>query len=132
MAQMSEGVADLLRAAQIAPRGFAKIVLGALESYRGINKQVDAMLAHKADITKIVESYTGDGTFKVKIDKDPKAMKLTVRLTGKSVSEVVPFGVVIPMGAVGWLMLAREPDAMPPPPMLMPAPAPKPAPKPSK
>jgi hypothetical protein len=124
MAQMSDGVADLLRAAQIAPRGFAKIALGALESYRGANKQIDAMLAHKADITKIVESYTGDGSFKVKIDKDTKAMKLTVRLTGKSVSEVVPFGVVLPMAAVGVLFTRSDAatTAMPPPPMLMPAP----------
>jgi hypothetical protein len=125
MAQMSEGVADLLRAAQIAPRGFAKIVLGALESYRGINKQLDAIVTHKADITKIVDAYTGDGSFKVKIDKDPRALKLTVRLTGKSVSEVVPFGVVVPMGVIGFLT-ARSPATMPPPPapMQMPAPAP--------
>jgi hypothetical protein len=127
MAQVSEGVADLLKAAQIAPRGFAKIALGALESYRGVNKQVDAMLAHKADITKIVESYTGDGSFKVKIDKDPKALKLSVRLTGKSVSEVVPFGVVIPMAAVGFLFVEkRAPDTMTAPPMVMPEPMPAP------
>ena len=83
----------MLRAAQIAPRGFAKIAIGGLESYRGTDKQIDELLRHKADVCKIVETYTGDGNFQSTIDKDPKACKLTVRATGKSLSEVVPAGV---------------------------------------
>lgn len=110
MASISDGFVDILRAAQIAPRGFGKIVLGGLESYRG-NKQIDAILAHKADITKIVNAYTGDGLFKVKLDKDPKSLRLNVRLTGKSLSEVVPVGVLLPLGAWGALMKGRtEPE----------------------
>ena len=108
MASISDGVVDLLRAGQIAPRGFAKIVLGGLESYRGVNKQIDAIVDHKTDITKIVNTYTGDGAFKVKVDKDSKALKLAVRLTGKSVSEVVPVGVLVPMAAVGAFFAMRS------------------------
>jgi hypothetical protein len=124
MASISEGVADVFRAAQIAPRGFAKIILGGLDSYKGANKQVDALIAHKADVLKIVDTYTGDGSFKVKIDKDPKALKLNVRLTGKSLSEVLPLGVVVPMGAIGFLMVGRQ--ASPPEPMQMQMPMPAP------
>ena len=107
MAQLSDGIVDVLRAAQIAPRGFAKIALAALDSYKGLNKQVDTLLAHKADLNKLVASYTGDGQFKSKIDKDAKALRLNVRLSGKTLSEVVPVGVVLPMAAIGVLFKAR-------------------------
>jgi len=108
MAQMSEGVLDLLRAAQIAPRGIAKMVIGALESYRGTDKTVDEVIKRKADIMKIVESYTGDGNFKTKIDKNPAAMRLDVRATGKFLSEVVPAGVILPLAGVAMFSLRKE------------------------
>jgi hypothetical protein len=118
MAMMSDGVVDVLRAAQIAPRGFAKIAIAALDSYKGLNKQVDALLAHKADLNKLVATYTGDGQFKSKIDKDAKNLKLNVRLSGKSLSEVVPVGVVVPMAAIGFLVAGRAEST---PPMQIPA-----------
>ncbi|MBA3817757.1 MAG: hypothetical protein H0X17_02615 [Deltaproteobacteria bacterium] len=125
MHQMSEGMMELLRAAQIAPRGFAKIMMGALESYRGTNKQIDELIRRKADITKIIESYTGDGSFKVQIDKNPAALRLTARATGKYLSEVVPAGFFIPVGAFGWLMVGRPVKTpMPPPSSIATPPAP--------
>jgi len=107
MAQISEGTMDMLRAAQIAPRGFAKILMGALESYRG-NKQVDELIKRKADLWKIVESYTGDGNFKVAIDKYPATLRLTARATGKSLSDVVPAGMMLP-GAMFFLVSRSAP-----------------------
>ena len=146
MAQISEGAMDMLRAAQIAPRGMAKIMMGALDSYRGTNKQVDELIKRKADLWKIVESYTGDGNFKVAIDKNPTTLRLTARATGKSLSDVVPAGMLLP-GAMFMLVgkaTADTPMTMPatpsttqPPrlspnqkPVPKPAPAPKPAPRP--
>jgi len=127
MAQMSDGFVDVLRAAQVAPRGFAKIMLGGLESYKGSNKQVDELIKHKNDIEKIVSSYTGDGQFKAQIDKDPKTLKLTVRLTGKSLSEVMPLGGLLPIGAVSWLMLGKAEKHTSAPMMVAPPPPPPPA-----
>jgi hypothetical protein len=132
MAQMSEGVMDLLRASQIAPRGMAKILLGALDSYRG-NKQVDELVKHKADLWKIVESYTGDGNFKVAIDKNPATLRLTARATGKSLSEVIPAGLALP-GAMFMLFARSEPTPVPPPTQMPAAPprlSPKPQPRPN-
>jgi hypothetical protein len=126
MASLSDGMIDVLRSAQIAPRGFAKIALAALDSYKGVNPQVDALIAHKADLTKIVGSYIGDGQFKSKLDKDPKTMRVTVRLTGKSLSEVMPVGVVIPLMAIG-AFTARAAIVTPPPPPVS-TPAVRPAP----
>ncbi|HEU4732562.1 MAG TPA: hypothetical protein VFT22_31925 [Kofleriaceae bacterium] len=108
MELVSRGVLDVLRAAQIAPRGIAQIAMGAIDSYRGTSAQVDDLIKHKADIMKIVTSYTGDGNFKVAIKKDARAMRLDVRATGKSVSEVLPFGLVLPAAVVGFMTARAE------------------------
>lgn len=108
MTQVSDGAIDVLRAAQIAPRGFAKIALASLDSYKGRSTQVDELIAHKADLSKIISQFSGDGQFKAKTDKDAKNMKLTVRLTGKSLSEVLPAGVMMSLGAIGYLFTSRE------------------------
>lgn len=136
MAQMSEGAMDLMRAAQIAPRGFAKILLGGLESYRGTDKNVDALLARKADVMKIVEAYSGDGNFKVQIDKNPATLTLKARATGKSLSEVFPGSLILP--GMAWALIVRGgPDEMKssvstPAPIAVPPPRPAPRPAPRK
>lgn len=116
MTQFSEGAIELLRAAQVAPRGVAKIVLASLESYRGTHKELDAALARKADIQKLVTAFSGDGTFKAQVDKDPATLKLSVRLTGKSLSEVLPAGALIPLGFIGMYSSWREDSSVAPPP----------------
>jgi len=138
MAELSQGVIELMRAGQIAPRGFAKILLAGLASYRGTEKMIDEVLNRKADIMKIVESYSGDGNFKVKLDKNPATNRLDVRASGKTLSEVVPAGVLIPIGAFAafGMRSKHEMSSPPPPPMQIPAPGrpakpmpPPPAPK---
>ena len=135
MAEMSQGMIELLRAGQIAPRGLAKIVLAGLASYRGTEKMIDEVLNRKADIMKIVESYSGDGNFKVKLDKNPATNRLDVRATGKTLSEVVPAGAILPVGALTFFGM-RMRDTPPPAEMprsepvrpgkpMPPAPAPK-------
>ena len=116
-----------MRAAQIAPRGIAKMMLGGLESYRGTSKQIDDVLRRKAEVMKVVETYTGDGNFKQTITKDPKTLRLTVRAQGKSLSDVVPAGLALP--AVGFLFFGRSAkmEMSPPPTMVQPAPMQKPA-----
>jgi hypothetical protein len=111
MELVSNGLLDVLRAAQIAPRGIAKITMGALDSYRGTSAQIDDLIKHKVDIQKILEAYTGDGNFKVKSDKNVKALRLTVRATGKSISEVLPVGLLIPAAAIGFMQSQAKPEA---------------------
>lgn len=142
MAQISDGTMDLMRAGQIAPRGVAKILLAALESYRGVDRNVDELLRRKADVMKIVTSYTGDGNFKVKLDKNPATLRLDARATGKTLSEVVPAGLFVPLAALGYLTARPTPpppQQNPPlsqPPVHTPPPArggpPRPAPLPGK
>ncbi len=132
MAQICDGAVDILRAAQVAPRGMAKIVLGALESYKGTDKQIDELIRRKGDIWKIVDANTGDGQFKAQLDKDPKTLKLSVRLTGKSLSEVVPAGGLLPLGGFAWLFMMRGNDAMNEPASVRSSPVPPPLPPPAK
>jgi hypothetical protein len=113
MEQMSSGAIDLLRAAQIAPRGMAKIAMGALDAYQGKSPEVDDLIKRKADLGKLVEAYTGDGNFKVAVDKNPKTLRLSVRATGKSTSEVVPIGLVVPLGVLGYLIERGEAESKP-------------------
>jgi hypothetical protein len=108
MEQMSSGAIDLLRAAQIAPRGMAKIAVGALDAYQGKSPQVDDLIKHKADLLSLVDAYTGGGNFKVAVDKNPKALRLSVRATGKSASDVVPIGLVVPLGMLGYMIERNE------------------------
>lgn len=113
MEQMSSGVIDLLRAAQIAPRGMAKIAVGALDAYQGKAPQVDDLIKHKADLLKLVDAYTGDGNFKVAVDKNPKTLRLGVRATGKTASEVVPIGLLVPLGVLGYMIERGEAESRP-------------------
>lgn len=127
MTMMSEGTLELMRAAQIAPRAIAKITLGGLDSYKGTDKQIDQLIARKADVLKLVDSYTGDGTFKVSVNKDPAKLRLDVRATGKSLSEVISAGLFIPGIAWATLMRAKAPEPVPPMEQVQPAMPRKPA-----
>ncbi|MFN0250114.1 MAG: hypothetical protein ACKV2T_24735 [Kofleriaceae bacterium] len=130
MELMSQGVLELMKAGHIAPRGMAKLMLGGLESYKGTNRQIDDVLRRKAEVMKVVETYTGDGNFKQTITKDPKTLRLTVRAQGKSLSEVVPAGFLLPAGA--FLMLgSRGAEMGSKAPVMVAPPAPGPAPKPA-
>lgn len=102
----ADGAIDLMRACQIAPRGFAKLAIAYLDAYAGQSKELDEVIKHKAELLKIVEQYTGDGQFKATIDKDPKARSVTVHAIGTKLSDVLPFGFAIPAGAVAYLVLA--------------------------
>jgi hypothetical protein len=132
MAQICDGTIEILRAAQIAPRGMAKIVLGALDSYKGTSKQIDELIRRKGDIMKIVETNTGDGQFKAQLDKDPKTLKLSVRLTGKTLSEEVPAGWLLPLGGLAAVFMLRSSDMSEAPASVRTAPVPPPLPPPGK
>ena len=109
MIMMSEGLIEIMRAAQVAPRGIGKIVLGALESYRGESRELDQLLAAQGKIANAITGYTGDGLFKVSQVVDGKNLRVTVRATGKTLSEVVPAALLVPTLAWGLFTNAASP-----------------------
>jgi hypothetical protein len=108
MAMTLDGLVDLDRAAMIAPRGMAKILVASLDSYAG-DKEIDELIAHKDDLLKLVDEYTSDGKFKADTKKDDKALSVTVRLKGKSISDVVPVALMVP-GAMMFLGMREKHD----------------------
>lgn len=116
----ADGMIDLMRALQIAPRGYAKLVMAYIDLAAGKDKDIDELIKHKDDVLKIVDQFTGDGQFKAQIDKDAKAHSVVVHALGKKLSDVVPFGLAIPAGAVAYLVFAGGRSSstmqMPPPP----------------
>jgi hypothetical protein len=132
----SEGFIELMRAAHVAPRGIAKIAAAALDSYAGTSKEIDIAIAKKDELLKLVSDFTGDGKFKAAVTGTGKVV--SVRLSGKKLSDVLPIGFLAPAIGLGLYVQAQEkteiapigvkpapgkPAAKPAP--LKPAPAPK-------
>lgn len=99
----SDGIIDLMRAAHLAPRGVVKILMSLVDDVGGNDPEVAELKKHKADILKLLDQFTGDGKFKVKTDDDKKTFKLTVRASGKRLSDVVPVGFIVPMMWLGMM-----------------------------
>ncbi|MBP9089259.1 MAG: hypothetical protein KBG15_24265, partial [Kofleriaceae bacterium] len=112
MVMMSDGLIEVMRAAQVAPRGISKIVVAALDSYRGKSRELDQIIAAKGKIMSAITAYSGDGLFKVSQVVDAKSLRVTVRATGKTLSEVVPAALFVP--AVTWGMFMDAANAPPP------------------
>jgi hypothetical protein len=111
MGMFSDGLIDLMRAAQVAPRGISKILLSALDSYKGKAAIIDQLIANKAKISAALTSYVGDGQFKVTQSVDPKTMRVSVRATGKTLSEVLPVGFLGPVMGVGMWTVKSPPTS---------------------
>lgn len=97
MKLFSEGAVELMRAFQVAPRGAAKMAAAALDSYRGTSKELDEVIRRKADLLRLVDSFSGDGKFSATVNADPRALRLDVRATASSFSQVAPFGLMVPL-----------------------------------
>jgi hypothetical protein len=131
---VADGVVDLLRAAQIAPRGIANIAAAAIDSYAGKSKEIDVLIQRKGDLLALVSDFTGDGKFKAVVALNGR--QVSARLTGKKLSDVVPVAFLAPVIAAA-LYFQSEEKATPPAPPAKTAPrAPtrpaKPAPPPKK
>lgn len=112
MTEMSEGLVDLLHAAQVAPGGILKIALGALDSYRD-DKDLAPILRMRPQIERLLAQLASDGPFKAQVTPNPRTLRLDVRLTGKHVGFMLPAVMLAP--AAGFVFLARRAMPMPVP-----------------
>ena len=103
----SDGVIDLMRAAHLAPRGVIKVMMSVIGDMTGKSPELAELAKHEDDVLELLEQFTGDGKFKVKTDVDKKNFKVTVRASGKRLSEVLPIGFIAPMM---WLGASRASD----------------------
>ena len=107
MALAVDGTIDLMRAAQIAPRGAVELLVAALPSYSGTSDELDKIIAKKDDLIDLVDGFTGDGKFKATVKKDNKAKTVTVEANGKKLSDVLPVAVLVP-AVVGGLLVSGD------------------------
>jgi hypothetical protein len=112
---VSEGAVDLFRASHFAARGMAKLVLASLRSYAGKSPEIKAVVSHEADLMKLVAQFTGDGKFQADIKKQPKQRTVTVKATGKKISDVAPLAGLVPVfGVVGLFIVRSKVSSSPP------------------
>jgi hypothetical protein len=108
-----------------------------MESYRGTSKPLDQVIRRKDDLLKLVDSFSGDGKFAATVNTDPRTLRLDVRATAATFSQVAPFGLLVPFAGFAYFGF-RTVDSGPaimeqPSPQKPPSPpgkwAPKPQPK---
>lgn len=141
----SEGWIELMRAAHLAPRGMAELAVAALPSYAGTSPELDDAIKHKDQILAAVNELTGDGKFTATVTQ--KGSLVTVTTKGRRLTDVLPVGVAVGLGALGSMAFtgqpksavatpARPPMIAPPvrpttPKPTTPRPTPRPAPRPT-
>jgi hypothetical protein len=101
----SEGLIQLMRSTHLFTRGFAQLVLAGIDSYASQDKMVADLAKHKAELLKLVEQWTGDGNFTAKVDKQKADKTVTVTATGAKLTDVLPMGGLVPIGAAAFLVL---------------------------
>jgi hypothetical protein len=98
-----DGVVEMLRAGHHYLRAFARLGAAAVDSYAAADRQIAAIVAHKAEILALLDTTIGDGNFQVAIDKREAERRAGVRLTGKSLGDVLPMaGLVLPIAIVAY------------------------------
>jgi hypothetical protein len=101
----TEGAVTILRAGHLYLRGFARVGLAMVDSYP--DPTAAQLAAHKAELLKLIDTTTGDGNFTVGLDRKEAERRVALRLTGKSLSEVLPVaGLLVPAG-IGLAMMQR-------------------------
>ncbi len=95
----SEGWIELMRAAHLVPRGIIELAVAALPSYAGTSPELDEAIKHKDKLAAAVGELTGDGKFTATVAL--KGTLVTVTTKGRRLSDVLPLGGVIGLGAIG-------------------------------
>ncbi len=97
----SEGMLELMRAGHLGTRGLVRLVLAGLGSYSSQSPEIAAIERHQADILRVVEAFTGDGTFQAKVERDAAGKTVSVRAWDKELARVVPgVGAAVIAGAL--------------------------------
>jgi hypothetical protein len=101
----SDGLIQLLRAGHFMLRGLADVALAALESYAAKDPTIAKVVQHRDDILKIVGTWSGDGNFGAQVDKKDADRTVSVKLTGKTFSDVVPATALMLPGMMAFTLM---------------------------
>jgi len=126
----SEGLLDLMRASHLFGRAIARLVLSGVRTHARSQPKLQAIVAREKELLHLVDQLTGDGKFAASVSRGAAKNTVTVKATGRTLSQVVPIAGVIPLAAAGAFfgLAARKEATAPAPESPASAPAVAPAP----
>ncbi len=111
----SEGVLDLMRASHLFARAVARLVLSGIRTHARSQPKLAPIVAREKELLRLVDQLTGDGRFAASVSKNAAKNTVTVKATGRTLSQVVPVAGVFPLAAAGALFsLGMRKEAAPP------------------
>jgi len=111
----SEGLLDLMRASHLFARAFGRLVLSGVRTHARSEPKLAAIVAREKELLALLDSVTGDGRFAASVQKNGGKKMVTVKATGRKLSDVVPVvGVLVAAGA-GFALFERGRVETPPP-----------------
>jgi hypothetical protein len=113
----SEGLLDLMRASHLFARALARLILAGVRTHARNEPKLAAIVAREAELLKLVDSMTGDGRFAGSVQKNAAKNMVTVKATGRRLSEVVPVVGVLAAAGAGFAMFGArmKKEGVPPP-----------------
>ncbi len=127
----SEGLLDLMRASHLFARALGRLILSGIRTHARNEPKLAAIVAREKELLALLESVTGDGRFAASVQKNAGKNMVTVKATGRTLSQVVPAAGVLAAAGAGFAMFGmRKKEAMSPPfessqaPLATPAPIP--------
>jgi hypothetical protein len=100
----SEGLLDLMRSSHLFGRGMARLILAGIRAHARSMKQLAPIVAREKDLLRLVNQLTGDGRFAASVNRNAARNTVTVRATGRKLSDVVPAAGILPLAAAGALV----------------------------
>jgi hypothetical protein len=111
----SEGVLDLMRASHLFGRAIARLVLSGIRTHARSQPKLAPVVAREKELLRLVEQLTGDGRFAASVSKNAAKNTVTVKATGRTLSQVVPVAGVFPLVAAGaFFSLGMRKEVAPP------------------
>jgi hypothetical protein len=111
----SEGLLDLMRASHLFARALARLILSGVRTHARSEPKLAAIVAREKELLQLVDSATGDGRFAASVQKNAAKNTVTVKATGRRLSEVVPVVGVLAAAGAGFAMVGvRKKDVAPP------------------
>ncbi|HTM22830.1 MAG TPA: hypothetical protein VL172_20045 [Kofleriaceae bacterium] len=100
----SDGVLELMRAGHLGTRGMVRLLLACIGSYASQSPEIAAIDRNQAEILRLTESFTGDGSFQAKVERDAAGRTISVHAWDKELTKVIPgVGAAVLAGAVAML-----------------------------
>lgn len=112
----SEGTIALLRSGHLATRGLADVLIAALPSYAESVPEIKELLRYKDDIRQFIEAVSGDGRFQATWQNNPRSRTVSVRASGKKLSDVIPAAGILPFVGGAAVFFGARPAAEAPEP----------------